>query len=84
MDSRVRGNDGFRAGMTTLGEIPGQSAGLWRHAKSPILYFRDLTSQGHGIDYVRREVKHSIGANRWRGEVRLGTHPRKGIFAMKI
>jgi hypothetical protein len=69
--------------MTALGEIPGQSAGLWRHAKSPILYFRDLTSQGHGID-VRREVKHSIGANRWRREVRLGAHQRKGIFATKI
>ncbi len=47
--------------MTTLGKILGQSAGLWRHAEPPILYFRDLTPQGHGIDYVRREVKLEMG-----------------------
>ena len=47
-----------------LGTAP---AGKWLHyeldvdAKSPILYFRYPTSQGHGIDYVRREVKLELG-----------------------
>ena len=47
-----------------LGTAP---AGKWLHyeldvdAKSPILYFRYPTSQGHGIDYVRREVKLEMG-----------------------
>ena len=47
-----------------LGAAP---AGKWLHyeldvdAKSPILYFRYPTSQGHGIDYVRREVKLEMG-----------------------
>jgi len=30
-------------------------------AKSPILYFRYPTSQSHGFDYVRREVKLELG-----------------------
>ena len=47
-----------------LGTAP---AGKWLHyeldvdAKSPILYFRYPTSQGHGIGYVRREVKLEMG-----------------------
>ena len=47
-----------------LGVAP---TGKWLHyeldvdAKSPILYFRYPTSQGHGIDYVRREVKLEMG-----------------------
>lgn len=47
-----------------LGTAP---AGKWLHyeldvdAKSPILYFRYPTSQEHGIDYVRREVKLEMG-----------------------
>jgi len=47
-----------------LGTAP---AGKWLHyaldvdAKSPILYFRYPTSQGHGFDYVRREVKLELG-----------------------
>jgi len=47
-----------------LGTAP---AGKWLYyeldvdAKSPILYFRYPTSQGHGFDYVRREVKLELG-----------------------
>ena len=47
-----------------LGVAP---TGKWLHyeldvdAKSPILYFRYPTSQGYGIDYVRREVKLEMG-----------------------
>ena len=48
----------------TLGTAP---TGKWLHyeldvdAKSPVLYFRYPSSQGHGIDYVRREVKLEMG-----------------------
>ena len=41
--------------------------GKWLHyeldvdAKSPILYFRYPTSQSHGFDYLRREVKLELG-----------------------
>ena len=47
-----------------LGTAP---EGQWLHyaldadAKSPILYFRYPTTQGHGFDYVRREVKLEFG-----------------------
>jgi len=47
-----------------LGSAP---AGKWLHyeldvdAKSPIVYFQYPTSQGHGFDYVRREVKLELG-----------------------
>ena len=47
-----------------LGTAP---AGKWLHyeldvdVKSPVLYFRYPTSQGHGTDYVRREVKLEMG-----------------------
>ena len=47
-----------------LGTAP---AGTWLHyeldadAKSPIVNFRYPTSQGHGFDYVRREVKLELG-----------------------
>lgn len=47
-----------------LGKAP---AGKWLYyeldvdAKSPILYFRYPTSQDHGFDYVRREVKLELG-----------------------
>ena len=50
--------------INVLGTAP---AGKWLHyeldvdAKSPILYFRYPTSQGHGIDYMRREVKLELG-----------------------
>ena len=43
------------------------STGKWLHyeldvdAKSPILYFRYPTSQSHGFNYVRREVKLELG-----------------------
>jgi len=42
-------------------------AGQWLHyeldadAKSPIIYFRYPTTQTHGFDYVRREVKLELG-----------------------
>ena len=61
-----------------LGTAP---AGKWLHyeldvdAKSPILYFRYPTSQGHGIDYVRREVKLELGTltdRRDRPRLRIG------------
>jgi hypothetical protein len=47
-----------------LGSAP---TGKWLHyeldadAKSPIVYFRYPTSQSHGFDYVRREVKLELG-----------------------
>lgn len=47
-----------------LGAAP---TGKWLHyeldvdAKSPILYFRYPTTQAHGFDYVRREVKLELG-----------------------
>src|SRR5450830_713833 len=47
-----------------LGMAP---TGKWLHyeldvdAKSPVLYFRYPTSQSHGFDYVRREVKLELG-----------------------
>jgi hypothetical protein len=50
--------------VNVLGSAP---AGTWLHyeldtdAKSPIVYFRYPTSQGHGFDYVRREVKLELG-----------------------
>ncbi len=53
-----------RAIMEVLGLAP---TGTWLHyeldadAKSPIVYFRYPTSQGHGFDYVRREVKLELG-----------------------
>ena len=50
--------------INALGAAP---TGKWLHyeldvdAKSPILYFRYPTSQNHGFDYVRREVKLELG-----------------------
>jgi hypothetical protein len=47
-----------------LGSAP---TGKWLHyeldadAKSPIVYFRYPTSQSHGFEYVRREVKLELG-----------------------